>query len=228
MTAAYQSTESTGPKYEARVNVWDTNFDEGRCGHASVSIVQAGETHKLSKYMGMWPKFGVLVNLFTLPFAVPGTYLKSKKDCMDREGDEGPLAPSRRYTIGLSEKQYSDMKAEMDNESARIKDGLTLYCLFPNFNVVGLAKHLVKPSIMERLHACPFTDMPMEHPQLLEDCAQINQLSTENCTTLTSKLLRAGGIPVKDGSAPFGMSPSQLGDKLDKLAKEHLSQVSRI
>lgn len=214
-TSGYPST----PAYTARVNIWDTDPQTGKCGHASISLQKADVSNslKLKKYMGLWPKYGWMVNLFTLPFTVPAEYHTSKKACMEREGDEGPIKPSKQFQIDLTPSQYEAMEEEMNRIGKKIENGTTQYTLFPNFNVFGFAKRIAKPSIMEQLHACPFTGLPMDHPTLIEDCQEITKIETDNCTTLAVKILNAGGIPVKRGMFPWALAPTTLGVQLERL-----------
>lgn len=205
--------------YKVNVNIWDTDPRTGRCGHASVTLVSANSANKLINYMGMWPKYGFLVTPFTLPFASPGLAMKSKKDCMEREGDDTPIKPTRVYQIPLTKEQYESMETTIEAQKTKIEEGKTLYSLFPNLNIVNFAKRIIKPTILEKLHACPFTELPMEHKAIIEDSQSIKELEVENCTTMAIKILNAGNIPVQTRYMPWGLSPTTLGHQLDSITK---------
>ncbi len=219
------NTKST--EYRASVNIWDTDPKTGRCGHASVSIQKTGDSSEgLKKYLGMWPKYGWMVTPFTLLLAFPAKHLKSKMACMDREGDEAPLKPSRQYNIQITEAQHQSMNNEFNRINGKIKNRTTLYTLFPLFNLVRFAEKVATPSVIRQLHACPMTGMELDHPTLINDCQGIKELETDNCTTAAIKILNAGGIGVKTGSFPWGLAPTSLGDQLDVLKKTD-SSISR-
>lgn len=220
----------SGEEHIAKVNIWDPDAREGRCGHASVSLKKVNGSEKVKEYVGMWPnpKFGVLVNPFTLMLAVPGMCHKSKKECMDREGDEAPLKPSRSYQIKLTPEQYKKMQEEIKLQNEKIENGSTLYTLFSNFNVVSLAKRISNPRILEHLHACPISEQTMDHDEVIQDSQHIKNIDTHHCTTMAANVLQKGGYDIRVGYTPWGLSPGGLAGQLDRMRHSDASIMRKV
>ena len=209
------------------VHVWDTTVNS--VGHASIQV--GGNKPKMSEedpgnYIGFWP--GVFPSFG--PFAIiPGPAVISNVLSADmvQEGGNGPsnfggdfgpqsgtykvarpLPPSRSIKIeGLD---TDAMLIEMKKQEAAINDGSTTYQLYPKFT--------------------PFDDI------LANGAAMIGQdpidcflslknpnptASRYNCTTFTAHILNAGGMKIDMlPFRPWGITPTQLGEKIEEKIEE--------
>lgn len=208
-------------QFYAEVSVWDPDVKEGRCGHASVKVYKSGEKKK-ETYLGSWPKYPSLVNLFTLPFPSPIKHLKSKEECMVRESseDDKKLTPSRTFTIPLTQENYGAMKAKAASLKAQGKSGFGLYSLFANANVLNLVRAISKPSVVRQTYGvCPMSGLPIENPELENDIAGIRKFKVGHCSTTVEKVLKAGGVNIISSRlSPWRISPLGLANQLERMA----------
>lgn len=216
------SNNTSSNQFYAEVSIWDPNAKEGRCGHASVKVYKSGDTKK-ETYLGSWPKYPSLVNLFTLPIPSPIKHLKSKEACMVRESseDDKKLTPSRTFTIPVTEENYNAMKAKAGRLKAQEKSGFGLYSLFANANALNLVRAISKPSVVRQTYGtCPMSGLPIENPDLENDIAGIRKFKVGHCSTTVEKVLKAGGIGITSSRiSPWRISPLGLGTQLEKMAE---------
>ena len=213
------------PSQTVWVHVWDTTVDG--VGHAAIQV--GGNKPKMSEddpgtYMSFWP--GVFPSFG--PFAIiPGPAAISTLLSADmvQEGSnapssfggdfgplsgnykvERPLPPSRSIKIeGLD---TGAMLAEMKKQEADIKDGNTTYQLYPKCTLVSDLLANGAAIIGHDPIDC-FLSLKTPNPTA----------NRYNCTTFTALILNAGGMKIDMlPFRPWGITPTQLGEQIEKKA----------
>lgn len=229
--SSHKFYENKENKSYAKVHVWEMNHEEGRCGHVALELIRknSGEARQ-SSYLGLWPRFAGSVSLFTLPVPVPGTNSQSSLSCSQRESgdDMEPLLPSDEIKVYLTDDQYNAMKEKMDSENKAIENGLVSYCLTPKISFLNFLNFFTQKDVVDMQHSCPITELPMEHPLIMKDLQGINNLRSENCSTVATNILKAGGISVEQSRfAPWGVTPTSVGAQLQQQAKTNARFVHK-
>ncbi len=212
------------------VHLWDTS-SKG-VGHAAIQV--GGDIPKRyeadsGRYMSLWPSFFPTSGIFSFIPGPAATAVTMDQDMqLEKTNADAPpliidfssppllpqlskpttqstyIPPTRSIKItGLDTKA---ILAEMDQQEAFIREGKTTYQLFPQLK--------------------PFDMLLIDGPALIShdtmEC--FNQLSTNrlppryNCTMFVVHLLKAGGMPniTPNPWQPWGLTPSQLADKIDE------------
>lgn len=177
--------------YTLDVFVWDTIYLRGEAGHVSLAVREIDRQGRLSdqRHFGFWPQ-----REFTsldVPFHIPAKEKSSLIDEIYYSDKEPAFIPNKRYEITLNEKQYLEIQNEMSKQSDNIKSGKTRYTWLTSVN--GLFYNT------------------------FNYCLNYGQTNFENCSTIATKIMNAGGIPVHNNSIFWGISPIEVGYQLDHL-----------
>lgn len=186
---------SIDPKihYSLDVYLWNTVYFTGEPGHISLAINKLDANGHLSskRHFGFWPN-----REFTpsdIPFYLPAIEKISLKTEVFFSADEPAFTPDKHYEFPINKEQYANLENEIEKQSNNIKSGKTRYTWLVAIN-----------NIFYKI-AYSFSDF---------------QINLENCSTIATKILQAGGILVKNTNVFWGISPSSLGHQLDALISE--------
>ncbi len=187
--------------YVLDVFVWDTRYLRGEAGHVSLAIReidrQGGLAHQ--RHFGFWPEreFTAL----DVPFHISAMEKSSLYDEIHYSDQEPAFVPNKQYEIMLSENQYSEMHNEMSKQSDNIKSGKIRYTWLTSVNGIFFYTF-----------------------NYIQNYCQIN---LENCSTIATKIMNAGGIPVHNNSMLWGISPIDVSYQLDNLITQNKIDGSR-
>lgn len=212
-------------KYTAKVSIWDAEAENGRCGHASLSLVKKTEKGTEKRHIGFWPKFPGSANPATFFLPVFGTYVRENQHDMLRESyDTEPYPPSNVYSIELNEDEFNLMNKQLTEDKENIKDGRVFFSLFPRFNVLKAAQ-----IINEQAHTCLISQLPMEHEVADSYVDEMhNFMRTENCATTVGRVLRSGNLNVQEKrGTPWGLSPMGLSVQISNLTSHQVKVTEK-
>ncbi len=201
-------TISSTKNYGVMVHIWDTRFREQEPGHASLTVfknkVEETSGNSLQvRHFGFWPsrEFGIS----DIPIYMHAKEKKSLDEEIHWSADEPPFIPSKCYLVSTTRKQYKNMKKEIEHESEKIEFGVTKYTWLSSLgNLIG------------RISQYIFSMDGVQRPYL------------QNCSTITAQILNAGDIPVRTGYAPWGITPSSVGDQLEHLMTTNQIQAQSV
>jgi hypothetical protein len=178
--------------YVLDVFVWDTIYLRGEAGHVSLAVREIDRQGRLVHQR----HFGFWPHReFTtldVPFHISAKEKSSLADEIHYSDQEPAFIPNKRYEITLNEEQYLEIQNEMSEQSENIKSGKTRYTWLTSVN--GLFYNTFN---------------------------YYNQTNLENCSTIATKIMNAGGIPVYNNSILWGISPIDVSYQLDNLIAQN-------
>ncbi|ADI39203.1 hypothetical protein [Waddlia chondrophila] len=214
--------DNKASKYSMKIHIWQTDAEEGRCGHTSVSLHEEKDGHSEEEYGGMWPDKKNII-LLSHPFAyllasVKGEIHPKRSHCEEREGDDEAMRPDSVYTIDVTESKYRELKEKMSKDKGDVDKGMVLYSLFQKVNLLSVVKLCANESFMRNVMDGDFLE---EYPEVLENAASIRNLRSEHCTSFAKSYVETAGFKVRESFSPWGISPLGLNSQLAKLSEEH-------
>ena len=176
----------------------ETNCLQIDAGHISLGLnkVKTSNHSFQQRHFGFWPAIELTIR--DILFDYPAQEKSSLDQEIHYSNAVPPYVYGKCYNITLNREQYKKIKKEIKNQSDNITLGKTRYAL-----LAPLLNHLRSNSDVEKT----------------------TSENLENCSTIATRILNAGEIPIRKNNLLWGISPTELGHQLDSLISENKIQA---